>query len=374
MENIESQYKRPSSSGLKQSTNLLSTTPLPFRKIDKYEDKPVILTQRNFEDLLEEELQKSKEFQDFPTLWKRKTSTQYLKRGQGTLCTNSKSPTFKNQPKPAAQNFSPIRDVSPNKQGKKMTKTSSHIGTIKKLASTSPAEVKKVSNKNEEINDKVESKVTPLDLYKLRRERWKVKEGQETSQTHRKSLEKIACRLVEEGNLNETEALRAELRRVKDSYKKQENLWAKERDELKSQISGLQEENFRMKMELSGLKAKSGVPEANIWKYVEKFRDVSKQEIIYSNGTKRLTYKNGYSVIFYSNRDIKEDFPDGRQVYFFADPETVQVAFPDGTKLVRFKSGQEEKFFPNGTREIKFPDGNTKTIYPDDKQLEATLG
>ena len=374
MENIESQYKRPSSSSLKQSANLLSSTPLPFRKIDKYEDKPVILTQRNFEDLLEEELQKSKEFQDFPTLRKRKTSTQYLKRGQGTLCTNSKSPTFKNQPKPAASNFSPVRDVTPKKQVKKMTKTSSHIGTIKKLASTSPAEVKKVLNRCEEIDDKVENKVTPLDLYKLRRERWKVKEGHEISQTHRKSLEKIGYRLAEEGNLSEAEALRAEMKKLKESYKKQENLWAQEREELKSHISGLQEENFRIKMELSGLKAKFGVPEPNTWKYIEKFKDVPKQEIIYSNGTKRLTHTNGYSVIIYSNKDIREDFPDGRQVYFFSDPETVQVAYPDGLKLVRFKSGQEEKFFPNGIREIKFPDGNTKTIYPDDKQLEATLG
>jgi hypothetical protein len=362
-------YPKPSSNFLRET--FLSTTPIPLRNLEKYEDKPVILTQRNFEDLLEEELQKSKDFQDHPTFRKRKVSSHYLRRGQGTLCTNSKSPTFRETKEKTFKG--PDRE-SNLKSMKKFPKAASHINTIKKLSQNSPEECKKRIIQRPEFpeaavvqTEQEKSRITPLDLYKLRRERWKTRANNENSQTPRKSIEKVAELIEDDKNL-QIEALRNQLVKLKESFRKQENSWFHEKEAMKAQIVELQQVNLKLQKELE---LKSGKERFSL-KFVEKYNDLEKQETVYSNGTKRVTYVNGYSVIFYSNRDVREDLLDGRQVYYFFESGTVQVIHSDGMKEVWFKNGQEERFLSNGVREIRFPDGSTKTVYPEDRL--ASLG
>lgn len=89
-----------------------------------------------------------------------------------------------------------------------------------------------------------------------------------------------------------------------------------------------------------------------------------KQEIIYANGAKSEKYPNGYTVMHYSNKDIKQVYPDGKQVYFFANEQTAKTIYPDGVQEIIFSSGQREKTLVDGTKEIKFVDGSTTYIFP----------
>ncbi|OMJ84714.1 hypothetical protein SteCoe_14103 [Stentor coeruleus] len=89
-----------------------------------------------------------------------------------------------------------------------------------------------------------------------------------------------------------------------------------------------------------------------------------KRQIVYPNGVKCEIYPNGYKVTYYTNRDIKQEYPDGKQVYFFASEQTTKITYPDGLKEITFRSGQKEKYFPDGTKEIKYTDGTLKCVFP----------
>lgn len=359
MESPETIYSRPKTPVLRKPgifyPNLVSTTPLPLRLSAKYEDRPVNAPQKTFEELIDEELQKSKEKEDLRLLQKRKLSVQYLKRGQGTLCTNTKSPT------PSLRNTqskltvpSPTNTITPSKSTTRLPKASSHINTLKNLAkSPEETQVKKkftpiLSLDPEKIN------IKPLELYKIRREKWKIREN---AATDRKSFEKIIEKLSEDEKNEEILRLRRQLQKVRQNegnlLQEIENFKGKI-EELRAQNLKLVNENYRL---LKGNQVKVSKKNELI-----KEKDSEKQEFLYPNGTKRVVYSNGFSVVYYSNKDVKEDFPDGRQVYFFAAQETVQTIYPGGLKEVKFKNGQEEVFYPNGIREVKFADGTVKII------------
>lgn len=89
-----------------------------------------------------------------------------------------------------------------------------------------------------------------------------------------------------------------------------------------------------------------------------------KREIVFPNGVKCEIYPNGYKVTYYANRDIKQEYPDGKQVYFFASEQTTKITYPNGLKEITFGNGQKEKYFPDGTKEIKFTDGTLKCVFP----------
>lgn len=75
-------------------------------------------------------------------------------------------------------------------------------------------------------------------------------------------------------------------------------------------------------------------------------------------------YPDGYTIVYFSNKDIKQTFPNNEKVvYFFAEANTTQITFSDGLKTFRFGNGQIESHFPDGMKEIKFPDGTQKVIY-----------
>jgi len=37
---------------------------------------------------------------------------------------------------------------------------------------------------------------------------------------------------------------------------------------------------------------------------------------------KREVFPDGYSVVYFINKDVKQTFPDGKVVYYFADAQT----------------------------------------------------
>lgn len=88
-----------------------------------------------------------------------------------------------------------------------------------------------------------------------------------------------------------------------------------------------------------------------------------KTEVFYPNGVRAEMYSSGFRVFYYLNGDIKQEFPNSKQVYFFASEQTTKTTFPDGIKEFKFYNGQVDKYFPDGTKEIKYPDGVIKCIF-----------
>ena len=108
------------------------------------------------------------------------------------------------------------------------------------------------------------------------------------------------------------------------------------------------------------------------------------KEMVYPNGTKKEEYPNGYSVNFYVNSDVKQVFPDGKILYFYAEANTTHACFPNGSEIIRFGNGQVEKHYADGSKKIKYTDGTIKmirksgeveTIYPDStREIVGLLG
>lgn len=105
------------------------------------------------------------------------------------------------------------------------------------------------------------------------------------------------------------------------------------------------------------------------------------KETIYPNGTKKEEYLNGYCVNFYVNNDVKQVFPDGKILYFYAEANTTHTCFPDGSEIIRFGNGQIEKHYKDRSKKIKYIDGTVKlikntgeevTTYPDNTR--ETIG
>ena len=93
-----------------------------------------------------------------------------------------------------------------------------------------------------------------------------------------------------------------------------------------------------------------------------------KKEIIFNNKDesvclKKEIFDDGYQIIYFKNKDIKQIYPDGKTVYFFSENNTVATTFSNGKKVYKFANGQIEKFFVNGEKKILYPDGTIKNIY-----------
>jgi len=101
---------------------------------------------------------------------------------------------------------------------------------------------------------------------------------------------------------------------------------------------------------------------------IAKYYDNGKTELIFTNGVRKETFEDSYTVIYFNNRDIKQVYPDGKTVYYFSEAKTTQTTFNDGLQVFKFTSGQLEKHYPDGTKEISFPDGTLKCIYVDGEE------
>lgn len=93
-----------------------------------------------------------------------------------------------------------------------------------------------------------------------------------------------------------------------------------------------------------------------------------KKEIIFPSGVKKETFEDGYTITYFNNKDIKQLYPDGKEVYLFFDNKTVQFKFPDGLHVFKFSTGQTEKHYPDGSKVLSYSDGTTTNVYPDGYQ------
>ena len=76
----------------------------------------------------------------------------------------------------------------------------------------------------------------------------------------------------------------------------------------------------------------------------------NKKEIIFPNiGLRKEIYDDGYQISYFKNKDIKQLYPDGKEVYFYSENHTVATKFPNGLKVGKFANGQIEKNFPDET-------------------------
>ncbi len=100
-----------------------------------------------------------------------------------------------------------------------------------------------------------------------------------------------------------------------------------------------------------------------------------KKEVVFHNGVRREQWPDGYSVVYFTNGDIKQTFPPGhkkqRVVYFYSEAKTTQTTYPNGLQVYKFANGQTEKHFPDGTKEISFPDGTFKCVFPETGEEES---
>ena len=99
------------------------------------------------------------------------------------------------------------------------------------------------------------------------------------------------------------------------------------------------------------------------------FYDKNKKEIIFKSGVKKEIYYDGYQIIYFTNGDIKQIYPEkSKQVYYFNESKITQTTIPDKIQVFKFENGQIEKHYINGIKEIIYPNGNIKRIDKDGKE------
>ena len=92
----------------------------------------------------------------------------------------------------------------------------------------------------------------------------------------------------------------------------------------------------------------------------------NRKEIIFPNiGLRKEIYDDGYQISYFKNKDIKQLYPDGKEVYLYAENHTVATKFPNGLKVCKFANGQIEKSFPDGTKNVNYADGTVRNVYND---------
>ena len=66
-----------------------------------------------------------------------------------------------------------------------------------------------------------------------------------------------------------------------------------------------------------------------------------KKEVIFPNKARKEIFPDGYTLVTYSNGDIKEIIPNYREIYYYKKDEVNQIAFEDGCKYIKYlKTGK----------------------------------
>ena len=91
----------------------------------------------------------------------------------------------------------------------------------------------------------------------------------------------------------------------------------------------------------------------------------NKKEIIFQSGVRKEIYEDGYQIVHFMNGDIKQNYPDGKVIYFFNETQTTQTSYNNGLQVFQFNNGQIEKHYPDGSKQISFPDGSKRFILSD---------
>ena len=61
-----------------------------------------------------------------------------------------------------------------------------------------------------------------------------------------------------------------------------------------------------------------------------------KKEIIFPNATKKEIFPDGYTLVSYSNGDIKETIPNYKEIYYYKKDDVNQIVFSDGDKYIKY--------------------------------------
>ena len=61
-----------------------------------------------------------------------------------------------------------------------------------------------------------------------------------------------------------------------------------------------------------------------------------RKEIIFPNDTKKEIFPDGYTLVTYSNGDIKETIPNFKEIYYYKKDEVNQIIFADGSKYIKY--------------------------------------
>lgn len=94
------------------------------------------------------------------------------------------------------------------------------------------------------------------------------------------------------------------------------------------------------------------------------------REVIFPSGVLKEIHPDGYQLVNFPNKDIKQLFPNGKMIYFFYDSKTIQFTIPeDKMQVFKFANGQIEKHYEDGTKRIFYPDGTIKIINNDGEEF-----
>lgn len=69
---------------------------------------------------------------------------------------------------------------------------------------------------------------------------------------------------------------------------------------------------------------------------VVKYYQNEKKEILFVKGVRKVIFPDGYTVVYFTNKDIKQTYPDGKVVYFYSETDTTQTTLPDGLNIYKF--------------------------------------
>ena len=61
-----------------------------------------------------------------------------------------------------------------------------------------------------------------------------------------------------------------------------------------------------------------------------------KKEIVFPNATKKEIFPDGYTLVSYSNGDIKETIPNYKEIYYYKKDDVNQIVFSDGDKYIKY--------------------------------------
>jgi hypothetical protein len=62
---------------------------------------------------------------------------------------------------------------------------------------------------------------------------------------------------------------------------------------------------------------------------IQNIFDNKVQEILFTNGSRRVIFPNGYTLVFFGNGDIKQSLPDSTVIYYYADQDATQTTLPN---------------------------------------------
>ena len=82
-----------------------------------------------------------------------------------------------------------------------------------------------------------------------------------------------------------------------------------------------------------------------------------RREQVHPSSTTEDLFPDGYSCVRYANGNVKQTFPGGRMVEYFADTQLTQTTCEDGVQVRLYSGGQLEKNYADGAQEVFNTDG-----------------